>query len=279
MVDNAAGPPRAARLDPGAGPAVVALLGAAVGLLGGLLGLGGAEFRLPILVAFLGYGLRQAIPLNLAISLITSSAALATRLPREGLALGPVEAGVVTAMLAGAMTGAHLAAGWLSRISARALNWSVGLLLGGVGTLLLVEGLFDLPGHAPLLDVPAAWVAALAAGLVIGAFASFLGVAGGELIIPTLTLAFGFDLKLAGTASLVIGVPSMAVGLRRHARTGAFSDARAVRALVAPMGLGSVLGAAAGGALVRWVSTRALKMLLGVVLLASLPKVVRGKEV
>jgi uncharacterized membrane protein YfcA len=256
---------------------VLALLGAAVGLLGGLLGLGGAEFRLPILVALLGYSLRRAIPLNLAISFLTSSAALVTRLPREGLPSGSTEAGVVVAMLLGAMAGAHVAAGWLSRISARALSWSVGLLLSGVGGLLLVEGLWDLPGHPPLFEPAIAWVAALVAGLAIGAFASFLGVAGGELIIPTLTLLFGFDLKLAGTASLVIGVPSMAVGLRRHARAGAFLDSRAVRQLILPMGVGSVLGAAAGGALVAWVSTRVLKVLLGLVLLASLPKVVGGK--
>ena len=41
-----------------------------VGVLGGLLGLGGAEFRLPFLVAIFGYALRQAIPLNLATSCV-----------------------------------------------------------------------------------------------------------------------------------------------------------------------------------------------------------------
>jgi hypothetical protein len=44
--------------------------GLAVGILGGLIGLGGAEFRLPLLVALFAYTLRQAIPLNLAISLV-----------------------------------------------------------------------------------------------------------------------------------------------------------------------------------------------------------------
>ena len=34
--------------------------------------------------------------------------------------------------------------------------------------------------------------------------ASLLGVAGGELLIPTLVLLFGLDLKLAGSVSLAI---------------------------------------------------------------------------
>ncbi len=38
-----------------------------IAILGGLIGLGGAEFRLPVLVGPLGYrALPQAVPLNLA---------------------------------------------------------------------------------------------------------------------------------------------------------------------------------------------------------------------
>jgi uncharacterized membrane protein YfcA len=39
-----------------------------ISLLGGLMGLGGAEFRLPVLAGPLGYRARQAVPLNLAVS-------------------------------------------------------------------------------------------------------------------------------------------------------------------------------------------------------------------
>ncbi len=50
-----------------------------IGALGGLIGLGGAEFRLPVLAGTLGYPVRQAVPLNLAVSLITIVASLAIR--------------------------------------------------------------------------------------------------------------------------------------------------------------------------------------------------------
>ena len=56
-----------------------AITGAGVGVLGGLLGLGGAEFLLPLLVAIFGYVLRRAIPLNLAISFIAVLIGVAAR--------------------------------------------------------------------------------------------------------------------------------------------------------------------------------------------------------
>ena len=42
-----------------------------IAILGGLIGLGGAEFSLPVIAGPLGYTVRQAVPLNLAVSLIT----------------------------------------------------------------------------------------------------------------------------------------------------------------------------------------------------------------
>jgi uncharacterized protein len=41
-----------------------------ISILGGLMGLGGAEFRLPVLAGPLGYHARQAVPLNLAVSFL-----------------------------------------------------------------------------------------------------------------------------------------------------------------------------------------------------------------
>ena len=48
-------------------------------MLGGLIGLAGAEFRLPMLAGVLGYKARRAVALNLAISLITVVSTLLIR--------------------------------------------------------------------------------------------------------------------------------------------------------------------------------------------------------
>ena len=86
------------------------------------------------------------------------------------------------------------------------------------------------------------------AGLGIGIVASLLGVAGGELLIPTLVLLYGADLKLAGSLSLLVSLPTMLVGFSRYSRDASFSVLGRIGA--AAMALGSMLGSLGGGRLV-----------------------------
>lgn len=118
-------------------------------------------------------------------------------------------------------------------------------------------------------------VAGVLFGLGIGLVSSLLGVAGGELIIPTLVFAFGADIKAAGTASLLISLPTVAVGVLRHRRLRAFEERRDLTDTVTPMGFGSVVGAVAGGLLVGLVPAAALKLVLGAVLIISAAKIFR----
>jgi uncharacterized membrane protein YfcA len=53
----------------------IVLAGAVVGLLGGLVGLGGAEFRLPLLIGVFGFAALDAVILNKATSLIVVATA------------------------------------------------------------------------------------------------------------------------------------------------------------------------------------------------------------
>ena len=54
--------------------------GAAVGLLGGMIGLGGAEFRLPLLIGLFGFLALEAVILNKAMSLLVVATALPARI-------------------------------------------------------------------------------------------------------------------------------------------------------------------------------------------------------
>jgi F0F1-type ATP synthase assembly protein I len=119
------------------------------------------------------------------------------------------------------------------------------------------------------LEVAGRLVAGLGAGVAIGIVSSLLGVAGGELIIPTLVLGFGADVKAAGTASLLISLPTILVGLWRQRRHAAAMTPVELQMCVLPMSGGSVLGAVLGGLLVEHVPGTFLKMLLGLVLMAS----------
>jgi len=53
--------------------------GGAVGILGGLIGLGGAEFRLPLLIGLFRFGPLEAVILNKTMSLIVVATALPFR--------------------------------------------------------------------------------------------------------------------------------------------------------------------------------------------------------
>lgn len=249
-----------------------------IGLLGGLIGLGGAEFRLPVLVGVFGYAARRAVALNLAISLVTVVSAL---LIRGGtLSLAPLVAllPVVAGMVAGAVSAAYLGTALVHRVSERLLERVILVFLVVIGTALIVEAFLptDVPGLLPD-DLPVRVVAAAVFGLAVGLVSSLLGVAGGELIIPALVFGFGAGIKAAGTASLLISLPTVAVGILRHRRLGAYSGRRDVSETIAPMGAGSVVGAVVGGLLVGIAPAGALKVLLGIVLIVSAWRIFRHR--
>jgi len=259
-------------------PVAALLYGAPIGLLGGLIGLGGAEFRLPVLAGVFRYPARRAVALNIAISLITVVSAL---LIRGGtLSFAPLVGllPVVAAMIVGAVSAAYVGTALVHRVSERLLERVILVFLVVIGTALVVEAFLpqDVPGLLP------AWplvrlTAAMAFGLGIGLVSSLLGVAGGELIIPTLVFVFGEGIKTAGTASLLISLPTVAVGVLRHRRLGAFSERADLTRTVTPMGVGAVVGAVVGGFLVGVVPAAALKLVLGVILIVSAVRVFHGQ--
>ncbi len=248
--------------------ALAALTGAPVGVLGGLIGLGGAEFRLPLLRALFAYSVRRAVALNLAVSLVTLAASLAIRLRLSRLAALEELAPVLAAMVAGSMTGAWIGPSLAHKISAATLERVILVLLVAIGALLIADAF--LPHHAsglpPALGLRIPIAAAL--GLGIGLVSSLLGVAGGELIIPSLVFAFGADIVLAGTCSVLVSLPTVLVGIGRYAARGAYAR-RDLAVLIAPMGVGSVAGALLGGLLVPYVPQPGLKLVLGAILVVS----------
>ncbi|TVP64145.1 MAG: sulfite exporter TauE/SafE family protein [Leptolyngbya sp. LCM1.Bin17] len=245
-----------------------------ISLVGGLMGLGGAEFRLPVLAGPLGYLAKQVVPLNLAISLVTVTVALLIRGQTLSMAgLVPFRP-VLASLIAGAMITAYLGATWVRHISNERLERTILVLLVSIGIALLIEAF--LPQSFPgLIPAVLAWQvpAGVLFGLAIGLVSSVLGVAGGELIIPTLIFAFGVDIRSAGTGSLIVSLPTVLIGLIRYARSRAFSDPQALRQTVLPMGIGSVIGAIMGGLLVGIISPAVLKFGLGLILIVSAVRV------
>lgn len=247
-----------------------------IGMLGGLIGLGGAEFRLPVLAGPLGYLARRAVALNVAISLITVLASLAIR--GGTLTFAPIAPLLLPmgAMIAGALITAFIGPNLVGRLSNERLEQVILVFLVTIGSLLIVEGF--LPNQiAALVPSEPLWqvITGVLFGLVIGLVSSMLGVAGGELIIPILIFAYGAEIKVAGTASLLISLPTVMMGVLRYAGQGAYRERHDLTETIGPMGAGSVIGAIMGGLLAGIVPSAILKVGLGIILIWSASRIFR----
>lgn len=253
-----------------------ALAGIAIGTLGGLIGLGGAEFRLPLLIGLFGFVALHAVILNKAMSLIVVASALVFRTKAVPLDQVLANAPIIVNLLAGSLLGAWLGAGWATRMRHQTLYKIIAGLLLLIAVALVAE--HWMPGHGePLLSGAAQWIAGLVAGFGIGVMASLMGVAGGELLIPTLVLLFGAEIKLAGSLSLAVSLPTMIVGFMRYSRDSSFEVLGQNLRFVLIMAVGSLVGAAIGGALLGVVPSAVLLPLLSAVLVISAVKVWRHK--
>ncbi len=116
-------------------------------------------------------------------------------------------------------------------------------------------------------------VAGVAAGFGIGVVAPLLGVAGGELVIPTLIILFGADIKLAGSLSLAVSLPTMLTSFGRYSMDRSFSVLSQNRLFMLQMAVGSLFGAFIGGRLLGIIPESVLLPFLAPILLISAKKV------
>jgi len=251
--------------------------GTAIGVLGGLIGLGGAEFRLPVLIGFFKFRPMPAITINLIISLVTVVFSLVFR-----TGLGQIDGlvshvPIVLNILSGSLVGSYAGARMAARMRDSTFSLVVVACLVTLSTVLIGHDLIFQINTAGLPSV-ARVIIGLAAGVVIGLFSSVLGVAGGEMIIPTLILLYGVEVKLAGSLSLAISIPTIGVALLRYSTVPALTTSRVpdemshVRSgspLIASMAVGSIVGAWAGSRLLPYAPGSLLTVFLGIILLIS----------
>ena len=268
-VDAEAGGNRALRHRPSAAFGT----GASVGMLGGLIGLGGAEFRLPLLIGAFGFVALEAVILNKAMSLIVVLAALPARhlgVPYEVIA---PHWPIVVNLLLGSLVGAWLGATWATRMHSAILYRVLAALLALIAILLVANR----AGAIPSLALPASlqFVAGVIAGCLIGIVAALMGVAGGELLIPTIVLLYGLDARIAGSLALAVSLPTMFVAFARYSRDKSLGVLGRNRTLVVLMSMGSVAGVVVGGLLLGMVAENVIIPFLAALLVFSAWRVYR----
>lgn len=180
-------------------PGLIQLLsvGAAAGLLSGILGVGGGIILVPLMVGLLGFDQHRAHASSLAaIVLIAISGALRFAVAGEvvwsvGLALGV--GGVV-----GSTVGAHL----MNRLSPTALRILFGLIMVVAGVRMILGG--D-PGLGTEPDALTGALIGVGIGLVAGVASGVAGIGGGVIMVPAMVFLLGLAQHAAeGTSLLAI---------------------------------------------------------------------------
>lgn len=246
------------------------LSGGIIGTLGGLIGLGGAEFRLPLLNIFFSFSLKDAIILNLIISLFTVIFSLLFRtLQLDAMSL-LVEYGFIAInLLAGSLIGSYYGATLMLKSDDTRLKTFVFYLMLFLATILLFHSEFQNTHFTLEMGTMLKIIVTFFAGLGIGIVSSLLGVAGGELIIPTIILLYSVDIKLAGTLSLIVSIPTILISLFKHYKHNKLEVFRTNKTFTSYMIFGSIIGAYLGSLAVGIVSSFALELFLALLLVLS----------
>jgi uncharacterized membrane protein YfcA len=186
----------------------VVLVGAIAGFTSGLFGVGGGIVIVPTLVIIAGFEQRLAHGTSLAAIVIIA----ATGTIGYGTE-GEVQWATAAAMVAGGLVGTVAGTSLLQRVSQPKLQ-------AGFAILLLATAIRMLVATPEAGDVPSmtGWAAVgfVALGFAAGLLAGLMGVGGGIITVPALTVLAGFPLVVAKGTSLAVIVPSAIVGTMRN---------------------------------------------------------------
>ena len=215
---------------------VALLAGFGAGLAGGLFGVGGGIVMVPVLTAFFGLTQHQAHGTSLAAVAATALAGIVV----YGLSGHVAWLPAALMAVSGAWT-ARLGARLAARTGRERLTLAFAVFILAVGVRILwrvpVTGANPAFAGGPFSG-PVGIAAALAVGAAVGLLAGFMGVGGGIIAVPALTLLFGMSQQTAQGTSLALILGSAPFGAAEHARLG-----NVVRRLLPGLMVGALLGA------------------------------------
>ncbi|MBG6181165.1 sulfite exporter TauE/SafE family protein [Arthrobacter sp. CAN_A1] len=232
-------------------------LGLAVGIILGLVGAGGSIIAVPALVYGVGMSTGEAIPTSL---LVVGAASVAALLPRLSAGINwPVVGLVGAAGIPAAWGGA--AVGELLNPDLLMLIFAAIMVVAGIRMLGSVAEATGSCSTGPGRSFRSCAPKALAVGVLVGFLTGLLGVGGGFLLTPALTLFLGLGLKQAVGSSLAIIAINSAAGFSAHA-VGFSIDWPLTLAFALP----AILGSLVAGRLARLVQDRHIRVAFAILI-------------
>ncbi len=236
-----------------------AAFGLIVGGLLGLVGGGGSILAVPALVYGVGLPLSAAIPTSLVVVGASSAVAVVPRLRNVNWRLAVIigAAGTATAYL-----GAYV--NRLLDQKVLLLAFAAIMVIAGVRMMMPTKaagGSCALPGGG--VHWRSCLPKAIATGAVVGFLTGLLGVGGGFLIVPALTLVLGLPMAATVGTSLVIIVINSVAGFAAH-----LGDLHIDWAVTAAFAVAAMAASLLAGRLGTNIPDRILKRSFGILVLA-----------
>lgn len=252
--------------------AIATVCGLLTGIAAGFIGVGGGEFRIPVLVSLLEFPLKLAGGVNLVVGLFTVALGVIRRWGQHSLTRDDLM--LVGLMGVVSLAGAAIGVLQRERMPVRPLKIIVCVYLIVVGLWMLYEALTHVE-HVLLEPTGMVrWSLAALSAFAIAAVSGVLGVAGGEMRIPALLYLFGVPIVEAGTLSLAVSIPTVAAGAFTDRRRGGIPNSSLRVAVL--MGVASAVGVLIGAALLPYADRESIKGALGVVLLLATVRLTVG---
>ena len=229
---------------------LMVLLGLTTGFMSGLFGIGGGILMVPGLIFLAKFDSRRAHATSLAAMLPMAVSGVITYMANDN-----VDWPVVGWLSLGSVFGALVGTTLLTKLSRRALAiaFSVPLVIAAVRLLFEISG----DGRADLTVVTALLITAI--GVVTASVATLLGIGGGIMLVPILTVGFGIPSVISKGSALAVILPTSLVGTVRN-RSNALVDFRAASTL----GLTGVVMAPVGATVSNSISAQASNSLFAI---------------
>ncbi|MEM2129361.1 MAG: sulfite exporter TauE/SafE family protein [Candidatus Bathyarchaeia archaeon] len=248
------------------------VLGFLVGIIAAMTGIGGGSFIVPALTLLYGFSSQEAIGTSLAVIVFTSIASTYaySRQKRIDYKTGAVSTVTTTP---GAVLGAYMT----SFISSNTLGIIFSLFLFFIALRMLLSNhisfskaiknqktsnrrLVDFSGRIfeYKVNMFAAFILAFFGGLSSG----LLGIGGGALIVPILTIAVGLPMHIAVATSMFIMIFTSIAGVITHIQLNNVKFEHSIY-----MAIGIIIGTQIGAIIAKKVSGKTLSRVFGLTLI------------
>lgn len=243
--------------------AILVGIGLCSGTLGGLLGLGGGAFLVPAMVFFLAFGQHKAHGTSLAVVLAMSISSVITYSLHHYIDLM-----LALQIAIGGVLGAMVGCVVVNKIKSVALRRMFSVFLLTAGVKMSLDGykmLHDIslgvaqPATVVLSFSIAGILLALGTGLLTGFLSALLGVGGGIIMVPMLTMLLRLPQQPAQGISLAAMMPIAFTGMVKHHKLGNV-DLQVAKWT----SLGAIVGGVAGASVANSLDPGRLKIAFGI---------------